>query len=420
MKRSVCVLTTLLFCFGFLPNSLLAEEALTWKDAVLEAKKHHPDLVPAREKWNQSKADKAITASAFFPKLNGDATLDRSKASSSTSNAYSYGVSAKQLLFDGFKTYFDVEQAAKKIASSEYNYRVTSSNVRLNLRIAFVDLLKAQELLHLTEEIAKRRQQSRDLIQLRYEACREHKGSLMTAEANLAQADFEVEQAKRNIVLSERRFVTQLGRSRLTPLRAVGDLTIASFDRAKPDLEILAETTPLLQQLIVLEEAAKWGVKSSQASFFPQIYANASTEKSDSDWPPDKTGWSLGASFSLPLFEGGSRVAGVSKTKAALRQAEAEERSGRNGVIFTLEENWASFQDAMDTVDVQKKFLDAAREREAIAEAEYSTGLISFNDWIIIEDNLVKAEKSFLDSRANALTAETNWRQAKGETLDDE
>jgi outer membrane protein TolC len=60
----------------------------------------------------------------------------------------------------------------------------------------------------------------------------------------------------------------------------------------------------------------------------------------------------------------------------------------------------------------------AAEERAKIAEAQYSLGLLQFDNWTIIEDNLVSAKKAFIDAQANALLAEANWVMAKGETLE--
>ncbi|MFA5069642.1 MAG: TolC family protein, partial [Candidatus Omnitrophota bacterium] len=59
-----------------------------------------------------------------------------------------------------------------------------------------------------------------------------------------------------------------------------------------------------------------------------------------------------------------------------------------------------------------------AEERAKITRSQYSTGLASFNDWIIIEDNLVKAQKAYLDTRADMLIAEAYWIQAIGGTLE--
>ena len=122
--------------------------------------------------------------------------------------------------------------------------------------------------------------------------------------------------------------------------------------------------------------------------------------------------------MSLPLFEGGSRIAKASKAKSQLQQAQAEERSGRDSVLLTLERTWKNFQDADDTVSVKQKFLKAAEERAKIAAAQYSQGLIGFDDWVIIEDNFVSAKKAYLDAQANLLIAEANWVQAKGGVLE--
>ena len=159
-------------------------------------------------------------------------------------------------------------------------------------------------------------------------------------------------------------------------------------------------------------------MKSATASLFPQVFINGSLGKTASDWPPKGNEWSAGASLSVPFFEGGNLIAGISKAEAQYHQTQADEKSGRDGVIFTLEDTWTQFQDAAAQVVVQQKFLEAALERAKIAEAQYSTGLVTFNDWIIIEDNLVTKEKSFLDAETNALLTEASWIQAKGGTLD--
>ncbi len=411
--------------------SLYAEEILaplekdsltefTWEECVKIAKENHPDLVSAEEKLNQAKANKAITTSNLLPQVDSSLSEKTSKsATKDKTDTYSYEVTGKQLLFDSLKTPHDISQAKEEIKSSHFNYEVTSSNVRLRLRSAFVKLLRAQELLSITEEIAQRRKQNAELVKLRYQAGREHKGSLLTAEANLAQAEFEVSQARRNIKLAQRRLNKELGRTKFISVRVKGDFEIIYSDRKESDFGDLAERTPFLQDLIAQKEAARFGLKSAKADFFPQIYANTSYGKTASDWPPNQEAWSVGASISLPIFEGAKRWATVSKSRAKFNQTQAEEQSGRDSVILTLEETWTELQDAIDKVQVQKKFLKAAEERANIAQTQYSSGLITFDNWIIIEDNLVSAKKSFLDAQADALITEANWIQAKGGTLND-
>ena len=407
-----------------LSNAWGAEPVMTWDECVREALQNQPELISAQEKIKQYRADKFTAESWALPQISADLSGKKSSATSesdvkTTTKNYSYGLTGKQLLFDGFKTLNDIGAASATVRSAEYDYEVTSSDVRLNLRTAFVGLLKAQELVSITEDIAARRKQNLELVKLRYQAGREHQGSLLTAEADLAQAEFEVKQAKRNVALAQRQLIKELGRRKFSPLEVKGGFTPENKDRTRPDFEAIAENTPFLKELIAKKEAVRLGLKSAKADFFPQVYLNGSLGQSSSEWPVEGgEQWSAGVSLSFPLFEGGSRIAKVSKARAELNQAQADERSGRDSVIYSLEDAWTQFQDAMDKISVQKKYLEAAEERAKIANAQYSTGLISFDDWIIIEDNLVSSKKSFLDSQANMLVSEAGWIQAKGGMLE--
>lgn len=414
--------------FSFLLNAAYAGEPMTWQDCVREAAQNHPDLISSSEKLKQARADKTIIQSAVLPQISSDVSKTRTgiKAknetagvtTSSTNDTYSYGISGQQLLFDGFKTFHDIGAASATLTAYQYDYAVTASNIRLDLRTAFAGLLRAQKLVSITEDIALRRKQNVQLVKLRYEAGREHRGSLLTAEADLAQAELEVTQARRNVALAQRQLTKELGREKFVPVNVTGNFETIEMNQDRPDFEKLADTTPFLNELMARKEAAQYGFKSAKADFFPQIYVNGSFGRSASYWPPDGEQWSAGVTLSFPLFEGGSRIAKVSKAKAQLNQAEADERSGRDSILFTLEGSWTEFQNARDKISVQRKYLQAAEERAKIASAQYSTGLISFDNWIIIEDSLVSSQKAFLDSQANMLVTEANWIQAKGGILE--
>ncbi len=412
--------SSLFFLFFFLLlDNAAAVEILAWEDCVKEAKKNNPDLVSAREVINRAKANKAISRSDMLPQVRSDLTVETAEsAGQGQTETYSYGIRAEQLLFDGFKTSYDVKAAEEIIRSSRYNYDVISSNVRFRLRTAFVELLRAQELLDITEDIVKRRRQNAELVKLRYEAGIEHKGSLLTAEANLAQAEFDVSQARRNIHLAQRRLTKELGREQFSPVRIKGNLTVQYADSEQADLDTIAETNPSLLEIAARKEAARFELKSAKVEFYPELFARAGAGRTDSKWPPDEDEWSVGLVLSFPLYEGGSRTAEVSRATAELNRTRADERSERDSVVLALEETWTDFQDAVDRVLVRQKFFEATRERAKIARAQYANGLISFDNWTIIEDDLVRDQKAFLEAQADALNAEALWIQAKGGTLE--
>lgn len=418
----------LLLCLGAsltaLPASAGAEEtgeAIAWRECVREAWRQNPDLAAALAKLGQSKADRRIAVSPLLPQVTASTNDDKAKGTDgAVGEAHSLGLNAQQLLFDGFKTPFEIGKAGEGITASRWAYLVTSSDVRLRLRNAYVDLLRAQDLVTITREITDRRKQNTDLVTLGYEAGREHKGSLMLSQADLAQAEYDVAAALRAIEFGRRRLTKEMGRPHSAPLKTGGDFALDAPGPERPDFEQLCETNPFLHELAALKEAARWGVKSSQADYFPQIYGSIGMNKIGSGWPARGDEKDIGISMNWPLYEGGQRVAGVAKSKDIFLQTEADERSGRDGVVLTLTDAWTKLRNAIEQVDVQRKILAAAEERAKISRAQYSIGLLSFDNWTIIEDSLVRAKNTFLDACGAEGLAEAAWVQARGGTLEDE
>jgi outer membrane protein TolC len=322
------------------------------------------------------------------------------------------------MLFDGAKTSSEVKAAEENIQAARQSFRFVSSEIRYRLRTAFVSLLRAQELARITEEIRQIRRSNLELITLRYESGIEHRGALLTAEANVAEADFEIARAERALEVAQRQLLREMGRQGISDVRVQGDFEVSVPKLERKDFELLAETHPSLGKLLAQKNSALYGIKSAEADFFPSLSATAGAGKSNNRWPPEYDQWNAGVTLSWPIFEGGLRKAEVSLAQSKFRQLESDELSVKGSLIVSLEQSWAGLLDAVETVEVQKKFLSAYEARSRIAEEQYSLGLVTFDDWTIIEDNLVSAKKNFLEARVSALQAEANWIQAKGETLE--
>ena len=346
-------------------------------------------------------------------------TIQNGTTGTGSNAALSYSLQVQQLLYDGHKTSNQVSSNREAIKATQYNYKIVSATVRSALRSAFAQLLLFQDLVGLTVEIAERRQKNVRLINLYYQGGREHIGSLRQAEADLAQAQFEVSQAKRGLVLAQTTLASALGRDVHKPLRVQGTFAVSDLSTSKPDLALLAKNHPQFQQLDALSKGARYDLESAKSAFSPQLYLTSSLGRGAFDrLPVDAVDWSAGVTLSVPIYQGGSGRAAVDKAMAFVSQQSAQEKSGFNQLINTLEQNWKNFQDARQSVVVQKKQLDAAVDRSTIANAEYSNGLLTFNDWVIIENNLVSAEKSYLNAEANLLIAEAQWIQSKGGELE--
>ena len=117
---------------------------------------------------------------------------------------------------------------------------------------------------------------------------------------------------------------------------------------------------------------------------------------------------------SLPLFSGGQTFFNVRSAKAEQDRTKANLDSTDNQSLFVLQQTFAAYQDAAGKVGVQQEFLHAAQVREEIASSQYATGLLSFQDWDLIEDDLIANQKAMLASQRDALIGEATWERAQG------
>jgi len=413
--RRLALSAFLLSLFPLRPAA--GEEVVTWEDCVREALLRQPELLAARESVEQARARLGQVRSGLLPQVRGSMSVDRSNGDEDPTS-YGYSLQGSQLFFDGLGSWYETWAAEQDLLAARFEYADNSARIRHELRTAFIDLLQAQELITLTEEILQRRVQQADMVSLRYDAGREHRGALMTAQANLAQARFDRDQADRDTRLARQRLGKELGRSGYHPLTARGDLEPDTPLEPEPEMEDILELNPAVLKLGADLEAARYAVKSSRADFSPSISGSARIGRSDSSWPPGDENWSLGLSLSLPIFEGGSRIDDLSRVDSALRQSEERLRAGRDDAGLSLAGAWKNYIDARDRVVIRLLFREADEERSRIAEAQYSSGILSFDNWIIIEDNMVRSRKSLLEARAGALYAEAAWFLARGVTLE--
>ena len=105
------------------------------------------------------------------------------------------------------------------------------------------------------------------LIRLRYESGLEHRGALLTAEANFASANFELAQAKRNVEFVQRQLTKELGRKEFTPLTVAGDFTVRETAVEKPDFGVLVKNSPSVLNALAQKNAASFGIQSARANF---------------------------------------------------------------------------------------------------------------------------------------------------------
>ena len=110
---------------------------------------------------------------------------------------------------------------------------------------------------------------------------------------------------------------------------------------------------------------------------------------------------------------------GILESNADYKAALEAARSARDAQIAVLSQRWNEFRDAWELVSVKRSFLEAARQRAEIVHAQYTTGLATFQDFDIAEQELADSEKAYVQTLADVLTGEAGWNSALGKPLEE-
>ena len=130
---------------------------------------------------------------------------------------------------------------------------------------------------------------------------------------------------------------------------------------------------------------------------------------------PDTTNTqSVGLSLSIPLFTGGKNYYGFQSTSALASAADLQRENVLREQRRKLEAAWASYLEANLKLKADESFQKASVVRAEIARTRYNNGLLSFEDWDVIENDLIIRQRTILNTKRDRVSAEAAWEQAQG------
>lgn len=344
----------------------------------------------------------------------GNTPTPSSGISSANSDQYSLGLSATQNLFNGLKDKATLDQSASNLESARASLMAQKIKLHYDLKIAFVTLLYHQEQLALARKVEIRRKGDLDLISLRYQSGRENKGSLLKTKGQYHQAQYDIAQTERNLSVAQSQLARLLGRTERSPITLNGKLETPSLPASRPDYRSIVMRIPAYQQSEADYKSAQAGVTKALGEFLPSLSVTGSYSKTGEAFPLSNDRWSIGMNLSLPIFDGAANIFGLHAARADEAKAEVTFQAQKLQLMTQLEQAYNNLRGAVERVAVQDEILKAAEIRAEIARSQYNVGAITYNDWDIIESDLITQEQQLLSSRRDAVNAEGSWEQAQG------
>ena len=383
--------------------------ALTWPEAVTLLKANNNELRSAQKQLESSSWTYRRSYGALLPQLSANLSAgSTSVATLAATSSYSYGLSASLDLFNS-SDYYNLRSAYADYQFNQANYDLVAANVLLECRSAFIDLLIAQASVNLQQKILARRQENSRLIELRYNSGNEDKGNVMRTKADEAGARHNLSSAERDLRLAGLNLSQLLGTT-----VASAEEELAFNQTAQPDYESLLSASPSYRTAKYTLESADIQQQSTLGEFLPSVTLSGSYRKSGGSWPPANDSNSLSLNVALPIFPGGTNFIDEVINNIKLDKAKEDFAKAVKDARFAIASGYENLNDALEALDVSRTLLAATTERSRIGQEKYINGLLTYDEWDIIENDYISSQASLVNSQKNVLTADAAWQKSYG------
>lgn len=371
--------------------------------ALAKAYQYNSQLNSARAGVRVTDEGVAIAKSGYRPTIMGSASIDYSNThrgiGSTQSTTANFGVRIDQTLFDGFQTRNNVAAAEAQVRASVENLRDTEQNILFNAASAYMDVIRDRKIAALTEQNLQFLTEQVRAARSRLEVGEGTRTDVAQAEASQSEAVARVSAARAQALASAATYRQIVGDDpgNLKPASPLGKLLPRSLDAA---MAIAAREHPAILAMEHLVDAAAFSVKSAEGALLPGVTASAGISRDYSNIDGYSTSASIGATLTIPIYQGGRASAQVRQRKESLGQARIDVDVTRDQVRQAVTSAWTQYAAARETVEANRALIAAAQlaldgviEERNVGQRTTLDVLNAQNDVITAQINLASAER---------------------------
>jgi outer membrane protein len=361
--------------------SPMTASAETIFGALSKAYQNNSQLNSARAGVRVTDEGVAIAKSGYRPTIAGSASIDYSvtrgplsasvgggTGTSRVTNG-SFGIQIDQTLFDGFQTKNNVAGAEAEVQASNENLRNTEQNILYSAAAAYMDVIRDRQVAALTEQNLKFMTEQVRAARSRLEVGEGTRTDVAQAEAQRSSAIAQLSAARAQALASAATYRQIVGDDP-GKLKAAPPLTKLLPRNIDSAFAMAANEHPAILATEHAVDAAAFAVKSAEGALLPQVSASAGMSRNyqDTNLPGvghDSTDYSnsasIGATLTIPIYQGGRVSAQVRQNKESLSQARIEVDVSRDQVRQAVASAWSQYTAARESVDANRALVSAAQ-----------------------------------------------------------
>ncbi|MEG4026350.1 MULTISPECIES: TolC family protein [unclassified Microcoleus] len=232
--------------------------------------------------------------------------------------------------------------------------------------------------------------------------------AVLQAQANLANEVQQLSVARRDQRVAQRRLAEILNISQSTNLTAADPVEQAGSWRLSLEESIVQafKNRPELEQQLVQRDISKQQRRSIQAGRLPQLSVGGSYnvlgQDPDDPNPYATRGWadgySIRASLTWSIFDGGAANARVRQRNADITIAESRFDQLRNQVRREVEQAYFGLESSFENIETSEAGVLQSREALRLARLRFQAGVGTQTDVIQAETDLTRAERNRLSA----------------------
>lgn len=387
--------------------------ALPWRSFFVDARlqrlievalENNRDLRVAALNVERAEAQFRIQRAAQWPTVNAALQQTRQSPASDSNNA-TIGVGITSYELDFFGRIQSLKEAAlAQYLATEESRTTTQISLISAVATAYFSLLADDDLLEVTQETLKTREESFRLTQLKFDHG-------VTSELDLRQSEGLVESARANLAQLQRQraqtlnaLVLLLGQTGLpADLPQGSDLTaqdplLAEVPAGLPS-DLLTQRPDIRaaeQQLI----AANANIGAARAAFFPRIsltaqYGRASTSLSEL-FSHSAEAWSFSPSITLPIFDAGTNRANLDVAKVNREIAVAQYEKSIQTAFSEVSDALAGMATWDEQLRATRAQAKAAQTTFDLSDLRYRNGVSSYLDLLDAQRSLFSAQQAVI------------------------
>jgi len=408
-----------------LPAPAAEESPLTLADAVQIAVEHHPLLAAADARMSgstarvrQAQAHKRVTlsAQAGYTRLDQDPSFSISPFGTlvfGEADNWTFNLQARYPLSTGGEVEAYLRQARAGVAATGQDRARTRQQVVLNVALAYLNALKARDMIQVAEEQRTALLAQRKSAKAMYEAGVAVKIDYLRAEVAVASAEEMLLRAKNGYATALAALNHAMGRDADAPI----DLPEKTPALELPEELTLAQSRQLaLQQraeilaLRFQEEAARAGIDAARSAKKPKVALFAQIDPKRPTFMPETGDWSVGLMVQTSVFDGGLSRAKAEEARSRRNEVLAMENEVRNAIQLQVTDAFLSYQSAQRRVETMRKALNQAEESLRLARVGYQNQVTPMTDVLAAQAELTR-------TRTDYLTAQYDREQARARLL---